>query len=214
MFILNFLFWVIVVIVSYRLVIGIIRKIWKFPAPAFISVFLDSRLRGWLQSPDAINIYSKISKGKKILEIGSGSGFFTIPAAKTIGIEGEIVALDIQKEMLEKISKKLIKNENKNIKNIRLVKASAYDIPYPAETFDVVFTVSALQEIPDPHKALLEAYRVLKVGGLVSISEFIPDPDWPLRKTVEKQLSAAGFSSLTRYGNLLRYTITGEKNDL
>ena len=211
MYIIKILFWLLVTIILYRIIIGIIRKAWKFPAPAFISIFLDSKIRGWMQPADDIIRFSEIKKGMKVLEMGSGSGFFTIPAAKAICNDGEIAALDIQQEMLDKISKKLIKEENYDIKNIRLVKASAYDIPYPAETFDVVFTVSVLQEIPDTHKALLEAYRVLKEGGIISISEFIPDPDWPFRTTVEKQLSAAGFSNLVRHGNLLRYTITGEK---
>lgn len=211
MLILKIVIWFILFIILYRIIVGIIRKVWKFPAPAFISIFLDSKMRGWMQPPKDIIRFSKIIKGGKVLEIGSGSGFFTIPAAKMVGIEGEIVAIDIQKEMLKKISKKLGKEKNKEIKNIRLVKASAYDIPYSAETFDVAFTVSVLQEIPNPHKVLLEANRVLKVGGLISVSEFIPDPDWPLRKTVEKQLYAAGFKNLKRHGNLLRYTITGEK---
>jgi len=211
MIILRILLWFVVMLVLYRIVIGIIRKLVHFPAPSFISVFLDSRVRGWMQPPKKIIKNSGICEGIKVLEIGSGSGFFTIPAAKTVGDNGEIAALDVQQEMLSKITRKLEKDENSNLKNIRLVKASAYEIPYPAESFDVVFTVSVLQEIPNPHKVLMEARRVLKKEGIMSVSEFIPDPDWPLPSTVAKQLKAAGFKGIKRYGNILRYTITGVK---
>ena len=211
MIILKIFIWIIVVLLIYRIIIGIIRKMVHFPAPAFISVFLDSKVRGWIQSPEDIMKFSKINLGENVLEIGSGSGFFTIPAAKAIGENGNIAALDIQQEMLDKIASKLKTDKNKDIRNIKLVKASAYEIPYPAESFDIVFTVSVLQEIPKPHEVLLEARRVLKEGGIISVSEFIPDPDWPLPSTVEKQLRAAGFNKITRHGNILRYTITGEK---
>ena len=164
-----------------------------------------------MQPAKEIIKFSNIDKGMHVLEIGSGSGFFTIPTAKILGNEGKIAALDIQQQMLDKISKKLEKEENSDIKNIILVKASAYEIPYPAESFDVVFTVSVLQEIPEPHAALLEAHRVLKTGGVISVSEFIPDPDWPLPSTVEKQLAATGFKNINRHGNIFRYTITGVK---
>lgn len=164
-----------------------------------------------MQPPADIIRYSNIKEDSLVLEIGSGSGFFTIPAAKTIGSRGKLAALDIQQEMLDKIKRKLEMDDNNGIENIKLVKASAYDIPYPAETFDVVYTVSVLQEIPDPHKALMEAYRVLKKGGTMSVSEFIPDPDWPLPGTVEKQLATAGFKNIKMNGNILRYTMTGEK---
>ena len=212
MIILKIFLWIVVFLIVYRILIGIVRKMLKFPAPGFISIFLDSRVRGWMQPPKDIIKFSGIHSGGKVLEIGSGSGFFTLPSARAVGKTGEIAALDIQQEMLDKITIKLEKAENRDIRNIRVVKASAYEIPYPAESFDIVFTVSVLQEIPKPHETLLEAYRVLKKGGIMSVSEFIPDPDWLLPGTVEKQLMAAGFKSIKRYGNLFRYTITGVKS--
>ena len=211
MIVLKIFIWIVVVLIVYRILVGIIRKMIHFPAPAFISVFLDSKVRGWLQPPENIIKSSGINQGKYVLEIGSGSGFFTIPAAKAVGENGHIAALDIQQEMLDKINLKLKKDKNSYISNINIVNASAYEVPYPAESFDVVFAVSVLQEIPNPHEALLEAHRVLKKGGIVSVSEFIPDPDWPLPSTVEKQLRSAGFKNIRRHVNILRYTITGEK---
>ena len=211
MTVLKIVLWVFIGVLIYRIIIGLIRKLIHFPAPSFISIFLDSKPRGWLQPPKKIITYSKIKEGNKVLEIGSGSGFFTLPVARALGPEGKIAALDIQQEMLDKIIKKLDKEENAGIRNVKLVKASAYEIPYPAESFDVVFTVSVLQEIPDPHEALLEARRVLKKGGIMSVSEFIPDPDWPFPSTVEKQLKAAGFKNIKRYGSILNYTMTGVK---
>ncbi len=211
MIILRILLWIFIALLCVRILLGIIRKFVHFPAPVFSNILLDLKLRKLIQPPALIIKNSGVKEGMQILEIGSGSGFFTLPFAIAVGNEGGIVALDIQQNMNNKLNKKLAKGKNKDIKNIRIVNASAYEIPYPADAFDVVFMVSVLEKIPDPHEALLEAYRVLKKGGIMSISGFIPDPDWSLPSKIRNQLADAGFKYINIYGNILRYTCTGVK---
>jgi ubiquinone/menaquinone biosynthesis C-methylase UbiE len=72
--------------------------------------------------------------------------------------------------------------------------------------------VSVFQEIPDRSKALLEIKRVLKDGGILAISEFFVDPDYPLRKTTVKQGVEEGFSLDKVFGSFWNYTVRFKNN--
>jgi ubiquinone/menaquinone biosynthesis C-methylase UbiE len=198
-------------IIVWLIFIRILRKFVHFPAPSFIGRFLDTNRRRRLQPPDRIIQASGIKKGMKALEIGCGSGAFTTFIARAIGNEGKVYALDIQPKMLEQIKNKLDKVENKDIKNIELVLASAYELPFSDNFLDLVYMVSVFQEIPDKNKTLIEIKRVLKPGGILSISEFFIDPDYPLRSTTIKQGEQAGFNPEVASGNFWNYTIKFSK---
>ena len=198
-------------IIIWLIFIRILRKLVHFPAPSFIGRFLDTNHRRRLQPPDQRIRASDITKGIKALEIGCGSGAYTTFIAKAIGNEGKVYALDIQPKMLEQIKKKLDKVENKDIKNIELVLASAYELPFSDNFLDLVYMVSVFQEIPDKNKTLMEIKRVLKPGGILSISEFFIDPDYPLRSTTIKQGKQAGFNKEIASGNFWNYTIKFSK---
>jgi ubiquinone/menaquinone biosynthesis C-methylase UbiE len=191
----------------YLIIIRIGRKLIHFPAPSFIGHFLDSNHRRRLQPPYKIIQASGLKKGMKALEIGCGSGAFTTFVATAIGSNGIVYALDIQPKMLEQLKNKLKRVENKDIKNIIPVLASAYNLPFPDNSLDLVYMVSVFQEIPDKNKTLKEIKRVLKPGGLLSISEFFIDPDYPFRSTTIKQGIQEGFELNGVFGSFWNYTI-------
>ena len=195
------------ILIFYQITIRIVRKFVHFPAPAFIGRFLDSDRRRKIQSPDAIIKRSGIKSRMKILEIGCGSGAFTTFIARVVGSNGKVYALDIQSGMLEQLKNKLSKPENKDINNIVLKLASAYDLPFSDNSLDLVYMVSVFQEIPDTTKALEEIKRVLKPGGILAISEFFVDPDYPLRSTTIKQGEQGGFKFDGVFGNFWNYTV-------
>src|SRR5450756_2016944 len=91
------------VFLVFQLLIRLVRRYYKFPAPAFIGAFLDSDLRRRLQSPAAIIERSGIDTGMRVLEVGCGNGGFTTAVARMVGEYGTVFALDIQAEMLEKL---------------------------------------------------------------------------------------------------------------
>ena len=194
-------------LIIYQIVIRILRRFIHFPAPAIIGRFLDSDLRRKLQSPDAIIKRSGIKKNMQVLEIGCGSGAFTTFVARAIGKKGKVYALDIQQEMLDQLKAKLLSKQNSNINNVELVNSSAYKIPFKNNIFDLVYMVSVFQEIPDGMKAFDEIKRVLKPGGLLAISEFFTDPDYPLRSTTVKQGQQGGFRFEGIEGNFWNYTV-------
>jgi len=148
----------------------------------------------------------------KVLELGCGSGSCTLDIARVIGEEGRLYAMDIQPLMIQKLMRKLEKEENKKINNIETCVASAYELPFEQDFFDAVFLVDVLQEIPDAARALKEIHRVLKREGVLAISEFVIDTDYPLRKTTRRQCERAGYRLVRSRGNFLSYTLQFAKS--
>ena len=77
-------------LLSYQVLIRIIRKLYHFPAPAFIGRFLDSDLRRWLQPSAKMIKRSGIKQGMTVLDLGCGSGAFTPFVARTVGEKGKV----------------------------------------------------------------------------------------------------------------------------
>ena len=189
----------------------ILRKFLHFPAPAFLGNFLDSDLRRKIQPPAQIIQRSGIKPGQRVLEIGCGSGAYTTFVARAVGQDGVVEALDIQPAMLTQLKKKLTLPENEDLKNINLHEASAYELPFEDQSLDLIYIITVLPEIPDQGRALAEIYRVLRPGGILAVSEFFPDPDYPLSKTTARKGEKAGFEVEGIYGNLWTYTVRFRK---
>jgi ubiquinone/menaquinone biosynthesis C-methylase UbiE len=195
----------------YQIALRLARKVWRVPAPAFIGYLLDSDYRRMLQPPDQIVARSGAQPGMKVLEIGCGSGAYTTFFARAVAPEGEVAALDIQAAMLAQLAAKLAKPENQDIHNIVLHEASAYELPFEDNTLDLVYMITVFPEIPDRDRTLVEVMRVLKPGGLLAITEWILDPDYPLMSTTVKEGTRAGFVVDAVLGNWWTYTVRFKK---
>lgn len=187
------------------------RKIYRSPAPAHLGRILDSAVRRWLQPSAELIGRSGIRPGMTVLDLGCGSGAFTTFVARAVGEQGKVYAVDIQKKMLKQIERKLARAENQDIKNIELKQASAYELPFGDEALDLVYMVTVLPEIPDRGRALREIMRVLKAGGILAVTEFLPDPDYPLRSTTIKLCQREGFILDDNSGNFWNYTVRFKK---
>ncbi len=189
----------------------VIRKLVRFPAPAFIGRLLDSGYRRRIQPPSQLIERSGIKKGMHVLDLGCGSGAFTPFIARTVGDKGKVYALDIQVDMLKQLEGKLSKPENRDIKNIKLIEGNAYELPFDDGSLDMVNMVTVLQEIPDRNRSLQEVKRVLKSGGLFAVTELFPDPDYPWKSTTIKLGNGAGFVVDEVSGNFFNYTVRFKK---
>ena len=169
--------------------------------------YLDSDYRRIIQPPNKLIDRSGIKEGMCVLEAGCGSGAFTDYVARALGDGGYVFALDIQPEMLEQLKKKLMRFENRDITNVFLIDGDVRNMPFKDNHFDLVYMIAVLQEIPEIHKALIEIKRVLKPNGILAITEFIPDPDYPLKSTTIKQCENAGFIFDDVEGSFINYTI-------
>jgi ubiquinone/menaquinone biosynthesis C-methylase UbiE len=144
----------------------------------------------------------------KVIEVGCGSGAYTLFVSEAVGKKGKVFALDIQEKMLGMLKRKIKKNK---VKNIEMLHASAYKIPLKSNSIDLAYMITVLQEIPDKEKALKEIKRILKPKGLISVTEFFPDPDYPLISTTKNDLTKTGFKIKKIFGNFWTYTVLGIK---
>lgn len=189
----------------------LLRRFLHFPAPAIIGRYLDSDLRRMLQPADQIIERSGIEEGMRVLELGCGSGAYTTFVARAVGAEGAVATLDIQAAMLAQLERKLDQPENRDIQNVSLHEGAATALPFDGASFDLVYAITVMPEIPDQERAWAEVRRVLKPGGILAVTEFLPDPDYPLRSTTVKRGEGAGFEVDGVYGNLWTYTVRFRK---
>ena len=198
---------VILIVLGALVLIRIFRKLYRFPAPAFIGRFLDSNFRRWAQPPSQVIERSGIKSGMTVIDLGCGSGAFTPSVARAVGEMGTVYAVDIQSAMLKQLRRKLAREDNKDITNIELKQASAYELPFEDEFVDLVYMVAVLPEIPDRGRALREMHRVLRPGGILAVTEILPDPDYPWRSTTIKICQREGFLLDASLGNMWNYTV-------
>lgn len=151
---------------------------------------------------------AKIEKGMNVLDAGCGPGRITIPAATKVGPEGEVVALDLQKGMLERVQEKA---KAANLENIKYLQAGLGDRKLERNQFDRALLITVLGEIPNQESALKEIFDALKPKGILSITEIIFDPDFLRRSTVRRLAKVVGFQEKENFGNCIAYTINFEK---
>lgn len=109
-----------------------------------------------------------IHGGEKVLDIGCGAGVDTIIAGMMAGPEGNVLGIDMVPEMLERANKNL---REVSMDNISFQQASAEQLPFPDESFDVIISNGVFNLVPDKRKALSEAFRVLKSQGRFMIAD-------------------------------------------
>ena len=135
-------------------------------------MMMESRLRKWLMNPVKTLQGAGIAPGQTILEVGCGTGFFTIPAARLIGDQGYLIALDALSDYAKRVSKKV---QSAGLRNVRVVKRDALDTGLDAASMD---TVLLLGVIPFPFlpldRLLPEMHRVLKPQGAMAVWLFPP----------------------------------------
>jgi SAM-dependent methyltransferase len=149
-----------------------------------------------------------LEPGMRALDAGCGPGRLTIPLAEAVGPEGEVVALDLQEGMLERVRQKAAEA---GLENVRTLHAALGAGALPAERFDRAVLVTVLGEIPDPAPALREIHDALRPGGLLSVTEVIFDPHFQRRETVLRAAEAAGLRQRAFLGKRLAYTLHLER---
>jgi ubiquinone/menaquinone biosynthesis C-methylase UbiE len=103
---------------------------------------------------------------------------------------GEAVGIDIQPGMIERLRKRA---EEAGSENLTAILGDATKSHVDAGSFDLVFLVTTLGEIPDRGAALQECFRALKPGGILSVTEIFGDPHYQSRVTVARLAAEAGF---------------------
>jgi len=152
--------------------------------------------------------YLGLQPGMAVLDAGCGPGRLTIPVAKQVGEQGEVVAVDIQPGMLDRVREKA---RTASIENIRFLQAGVGEGKLGSNQFDRALLVTVLGEIPDRQAAMKELFEALKPGGQVSVTEVIFDPHFQRRRTVARLAEAVGFRTEAVHGSCIAYTMILER---
>jgi len=176
------------------------------PCPAGLASLVDNPVRR--RYTGAILDRVGMLPGEHVLELGPGPGAFSIDAARRVGTEGRLTAVDIQPQMIAMVQRRV---RQSGLQNVDARVASAYDLPLADGSVDRAFLVTVLPEIPDQARALRELYRVLKTGGVLSVTEEFPDPDYRFASETIRRVEPAGFQLDQRFGNFWVYTLNFRK---
>jgi len=117
-------------------------------------------------SPFKNTILATTKDGGRILDIGCGGGQLAVDIKKTKG-DLEVTALDLSFNQLRRAKHRGIKART----NVHFVQSSALDLPFPDESFDLVYSVDCLKHWPDRYKGIMECIRLIKPGGMLLITE-------------------------------------------
>jgi ubiquinone/menaquinone biosynthesis C-methylase UbiE len=176
--------------------------------PHEMSFFLELPWRSIMLSPRRLVARLGLEVTSHVLEVGAGSGFYSVEVARHVS-EGQLELLDLQPEMLKKAQRKL---KAKDISNIGYAVADAGLLPFKENSFDALFLVAVLGEIANQKAFLIEARRVLKPEGVLSISEHLPDPDFSSCAKIKSLVEKEGFELSERYGARWSYTANFRKS--
>jgi ubiquinone/menaquinone biosynthesis C-methylase UbiE len=153
---------------------------------------------------DRIGLYP----GEHVLEVGCGPGVYTVQAAPRLKPDGQLIAIDLQQQMVERASERV---RDGGIDNVEFYVADAHQLPLEDTSVDRAFLVGVLPEIPNPQGALEELHRMLRPEGVLSISEGFFDPDYRFAFETIRQVQQAGFEWVERFGNFWQYMVNFRK---
>src|SRR5215213_6950896 len=140
--------------------------------------------------------------GERVPEVGPGTGYYSLHAARWLEPDGTLEVLDIQQEMLDHTMRRA---QTLSISNIIPTRGDAQALPYPDGRFDAAYLVASLGEVPDKERALHELGRVLKPGGRLVVGESQPDPHMVSFDKLRMLADVAGLSYEGRIGGRLGY---------
>ncbi|MBT3369934.1 MAG: class I SAM-dependent methyltransferase [Rhodospirillaceae bacterium] len=163
---------------------------------------MESRLRRWFHDPEKLLSGANISLGQTVLEVGCGTGFFTLTAAEIIGETGHLIALDPVSGYVERVEEKV---RQAGLENVEVVRRDALATGLEAESVDVALLFGVLPFPTLPLDQLLpEMHRVLKPSGTLAVWLF------PVSYGVPAWILQSGlFTDLGRQEGVFRYQRSG-----
>ena len=164
--------------------------------------------RFWVQAPHPVITRGRLREilepksGERVLEIGPGTGYYTLDLAEWVGHEGAVDIFDLQQEMLDHTIRRA---RERGLWNVNPTQGNAQELPFEAESFDAAILITTLGEIPDQDAALREVARVLKPDGRLVVGELFGDPHMVTLRALGGRAAGAGLRLVRRVGLPLAY---------
>jgi len=143
-------------------------------------------------NPTAIE---SIKNGETVLDLGSGAGFDAFIAAKTVGKSGKVIGVDMTPEMIEKATQNAKKG---NYSNVEFKLGEIEHLPIEDNSVDAIISNCVINLSPDKPQVFKEAYRVLKQGGRLMVSDIVLEKPLPeeIKQSVEAYVGCVAGASL------------------
>lgn len=181
---------------------------------------LDDPERWKYTDPYHILRKAGLRRGRILVDLGCGTGFFSVPASRVTGSRGQVISLDFQLDMLSSLKAKLKAEAEANLE---LMLSDVLAVPLRSASVNLVLMVDTFHEVERKAVFLREAWRILKPGSRIAVVDWKKvrmeiGPPWEERLTLDEVLSflsQAGFrKSFTFEAGLYHYGVTAVKPKL
>jgi ubiquinone/menaquinone biosynthesis C-methylase UbiE len=164
--------------------------------------------RFWVEAPhpivtrDRLRSVLRPQAGERILEIGPGTGYYTLDIAEWVGGEGKVEIFDLQQDFLDHT---MGRAAERGLGNVVPTQGDATALPYEDASMDAAVLTAVLGEIPDPVAALRQIRRVLEPSGRLVVGELFGDPHFTTQAALKREAAEAGFNWESHSGNWFGY---------
>jgi protein-L-isoaspartate O-methyltransferase len=179
----------------------------KFYLGREIAYVMGHQGAGWLERPerekeeDPKKLIESLQfkEGMVVADIGAGSGYYAFRIAPLLGEKGKVLAVDIQKEMIQIMKDKMAKNK---ITNVETILSEEQDPKLPENSVDLILMVDVYHEFAHPYEMTEKMIKGLKIGGRLVFIEFrLEDPKVPI-KLVHKMSERQVIREMTEFKEL------------
>ena len=164
--------------------------------------------RFWVEAPHPIISRERLrgvlrpEPGERLLEIGVGTGYYSLDMAEWVGPEGKLELFDLQPKFLDHVMRAACE---RGLANLVPTQGDATALPYEDASVDAVILTAVLGEIPDGAAALREIHRVLRPGGRLVVGELFGDPHFTTLTSLKAQAGDAALAYREHSGNWFGY---------